>query len=163
MPVLATLCDAGGYLSIPCCAWGFDERFTRNPTFSVSTLSRGVGQEDPNMEEKSFIESLNLGAEGSHKSQYSAYRIWLAQLSSWMGWKVECEVLRIPSTRNWGLVGTWRDRFTLIWAREIIPIGRERLYGDVDLHKHRARGIIVEVVTRGVFKTRRPEGKAGGH
>lgn len=49
---------------------------------------------------------LNLGAEGSQRSRYSVYRIWLAKLSRWMGWKVECEVLRIPSTRNWAIIGT---------------------------------------------------------
>lgn len=109
VPVLATLCDAGGYLSIPCCAWGFDERFTRTSSLpfssTLSSLAPVIGQEDPDINDVTFIESLNLGAEGSHKSQYSAYRIWLAQLSLRMGWKVECEVLRIPSTRNWGLVG----------------------------------------------------------
>ncbi|KAI6012090.1 hypothetical protein PISMIDRAFT_641414 [Pisolithus microcarpus 441] len=160
VPVLATLCDASGYLSIPCCAWGFDERFTRSSTSTSSLLSfypgsspqhpSTTGVEEENTDDGSaFIETLNLGAEGTHTSQYSVYRIWLARLSQWMGWKVECEVLRIPSTRNWGNVG-----------RE-----RSRIDGDEDgeLYKERAREIVGEVVRRGVFKTRKPEGKAGDH
>ncbi|KAL4066317.1 hypothetical protein V8B97DRAFT_1980591 [Scleroderma yunnanense] len=143
VPVLAALHDAAGYLSIPCCAWGFDERFMRTssvqPGFPLSHLATLLSQGDPIMDGESFIEHLNLGAEGSHKSQYSAYRIWLAQLSLWMGWKVECEVLRIPSTRNWGIVGC------------------ERVHGDGD----RAREIITEVIRRGIFKTRTSEGKLG--
>jgi len=46
-------------------------------------------------------------------------------------------------------------------------LGRERTYpgdsGEVEVYKHRAREIIMGVVRRGVFKTRKPEGKAGGH
>jgi tRNASer (uridine44-2'-O)-methyltransferase len=33
------------------------------------------------------------------------YRIWLASLSLHCGWQVECEMLRIPSTRNWAIIG----------------------------------------------------------
>ncbi|KAI6104853.1 hypothetical protein EDD17DRAFT_1652412 [Pisolithus thermaeus] len=160
IPVLATLCDAAGYLSIPCCAWGFDERFTRSSISTSSLLSFSWGsslQDSPSIvlekehtdDQATFIETLNLGAEGTHASQYSVYRIWLARLSQWMGWKVECEVLRIPSTRNWGIVG-----------RE-----RSRVHGDEggELYKERARQIIEEVARRGVFKTREPEGKARDH
>lgn len=107
IPVLATLTGASGYLSIPCCAWMFDERFTRSSAasgvdfFSDDGLLGPVEDED----EAAFIASLGLGAEGTHKSQYSAYRIWLARLSQWLGWKIECDTLRIPSTRNWAIVG----------------------------------------------------------
>jgi tRNASer (uridine44-2'-O)-methyltransferase len=52
-----------------------------------------------------FIGSLNLGGDGSHTSSYSIYRIWLAALSLHCGWEVECEMLRIPSTRNWAIAG----------------------------------------------------------
>ncbi|KAI5997267.1 hypothetical protein F5J12DRAFT_957073 [Pisolithus orientalis] len=159
VPVLATLCDAVGYLSIPCCAWGFDERFARSSTATSSLLSfycrsslydpSTINLEGDMDDESAFIETLNLGAEGTRKSQYSVYRIWLARLSRWMGWKVECEVLRIPSTRNWGVVG-----------RERLHVGGDE---DGELFKERAREIVREVVRRGVFKTRKPEGKAGDH
>ncbi|KIJ63861.1 hypothetical protein HYDPIDRAFT_175865 [Hydnomerulius pinastri MD-312] len=139
LPVIATLEHASGYLSIPCCAWSFDERFSRSSSakFSDSSLGSVVDAE--------FIEGLNLGSEGGHQSQYSMYRIWLASLSQWLGWKIECDTLRIPSTRNWAI------------------IGRERLSEGEKTYTARALDIIQDVVQRGAFKTRKPEGKAGGH
>jgi tRNASer (uridine44-2'-O)-methyltransferase len=112
LPVLATLTGASGYLSIPCCAWMFDERFTRSSAASALDFSddelldaaTGVASNETE-DEAVFISSLGMGAEGTHKSQYSAYRIWLARLSRWLGWKIECDTLRIPSTRNWAIVG----------------------------------------------------------
>ena len=95
VPVLSTLCSASGYLSIPCCPWTFDSKFERSshlPYPSPEPL-------------KTFTETLNLGGDGSNSSSYSMYRIWLASLSLHCGWKIECENLRIPSTRNWALVG----------------------------------------------------------
>ncbi|KAI0963810.1 hypothetical protein AcW1_000783 [Taiwanofungus camphoratus] len=135
VPVLSTLCSASGYLSIPCCAWAFDARYER------STTTYPVSSED-------FVDSLNLGGNGSNTSSYSKYRIWLASLSSYCGWKVECETLRIPSTRNWAI------------------IGRERTSSDayeVEEVRRRVEQIIENVRERGLFKTRRPEGKAGDH
>jgi tRNASer (uridine44-2'-O)-methyltransferase len=92
IPPLATRFLASGYLSIPCCAWSFDARFDRTrdiPFCAVDT------------------ESLNLGGggEGAAGSSYSLYRVWLAALSMHCGWAVEVEMLRIPSTRNWAIVG----------------------------------------------------------
>lgn len=150
LPVLATLTGASGYLSIPCCAWMFDERFTRSSAasgldfFDNESIDAATGVVSSEAEdEAAFISSLGMGAEGTHKSQYSAYRIWLAHLSRWLGWKIECDTLRIPSTRNWAIVG------------------RERLPGDQSIFVDRARRIVEDVVRRGAFKTRTPEGK--GH
>ncbi|KAH7882848.1 hypothetical protein F5I97DRAFT_141861 [Phlebopus sp. FC_14] len=98
LPVFATLKDASGYLSIPCCSWSFDQRFSRSSSTEFSNSGSVV--------EPEFVEGLNLGGEGSHQSQYSMYRIWLASLSQWLGWKVESDTLRIPSTRNWAIIGT---------------------------------------------------------
>ena len=99
IPVVSTLCDASGYISIPCCSWAFDVKYDRSSpvTFPIPT--------------DDFAESLNLGGDGSHKSSYSMYRIWLASLSLHCGWQVECEALRIPSTRNWAIVGERSDVF----------------------------------------------------
>ncbi|CDO76632.1 hypothetical protein BN946_scf184868.g46 [Trametes cinnabarina] len=116
-PVLATLFSASGYLSIPCCAWAFDE-------------------------------SLNLGGDGSNASSYSRYRIWLATLSLHCGWQVECETLRIPSTRNWAIIG--RNH----------AAGAQ---GEVENAKMRALEIIYRVQERGLFKARIPEGKVKDH
>lgn len=100
IPVLATLRDASGYLSIPCCAWAFDVRYDRSASVAFPTPYH-----DDDDDGDGFAKSLNLGGGGNHKSSYSMYRIWLASLSMHCGWQVECEVLRIPSTRNWAIVG----------------------------------------------------------
>lgn len=93
IPVLSTLHAASGYLSIPCCAWTFDMRYERSstPTFPIPAPD--------------FADTLNLAGDGNRSSSYSMYRIWLASLSLHCGWQVECEMLRIPSTRNWAIIG----------------------------------------------------------
>jgi tRNASer (uridine44-2'-O)-methyltransferase len=92
IPVLSTKYSASGYLSIPCCAWTFDTRYDRStPTFQLPTPD--------------FADTLSLGGDGSKLSCYSMYRVWLASLSHHCGWEVECENLRIPSTRNWAIIG----------------------------------------------------------
>ncbi|KAJ3555548.1 hypothetical protein NM688_g2512 [Phlebia brevispora] len=138
IPVLSTLCSASGYLSIPCCSWTFDMRYERSKCtpYPVPT---------PYDE---FVDGLNLGGDGSNTSAYSMYRIWLASLSHHCGWKVESETLRIPSTRNWALVGrvqTWKDD------------------EDAQTSRENVKAIIDNVKGRGIFKTRTPEGKASEH
>ncbi|KAH9937118.1 uncharacterized protein B0H18DRAFT_969199 [Fomitopsis serialis] len=123
VPVVATLCSASGYLSIPCCSWAFDMRYERSstPAYPFQT--------------------------GSNTSSYSSYRIWLASLSLHLGWKIESETLRIPSTRNWAIIGRSRT------SEDIANLAE---FG------HHAKQIVQTARERGLFKTRRPEGKAGG-
>ena len=102
VPIVATLCSASGYLSIPCCAWTFDSKFERSKNQPLPT----------GLELDEFIDTLYLGGDGSNTSSYSQYRIWLASLSLHCGWKVECETLRIPSTRNWALIG--RSKYSVV-------------------------------------------------
>ncbi|KAH9176343.1 DUF1613-domain-containing protein [Lactarius sanguifluus] len=129
VPLLATRVRASGYLSIPCCAWGLDARFDR---------ARDVPRCDVD------AETLNLGAGGEGVwSSYALYRAWLAWLSMHCGWAVEVEMLRIPSTRNWAIVG------------------RKRV-GSSEEADDNVEELIEGVRKRGQFKTRRPEGKAGG-
>ena len=91
VPLLATRVRASGYLSIPCCAWGIDARFDRARDVPCCDVE---------------AETLNLGGAGEGAgSSYALYRVWLASLSVHCGWAVEVEVLRIPSTRNWAIVG----------------------------------------------------------
>jgi tRNASer (uridine44-2'-O)-methyltransferase len=94
VPVLATARGASGYLNLPCCPWEFDQKFARSGACHQFPL--------PSLD---FVDTLNLGGDGKNTSSYSMYRIWLARLSFHCGWTVEAEVLRIPSTRNWALVG----------------------------------------------------------
>ncbi|KAF8157227.1 hypothetical protein B0H34DRAFT_658721 [Crassisporium funariophilum] len=134
VPVLSTLYNASGYLSIPCCSWAFDAKFERSSTPGYPTNG------------PDFADTLNLGGDGSNASSYSMYRIWLGSLSLYCGWQVECETLRIPSTRNWAIIG--RKRLPSIKLDQALDN-----IGD----------IIETVRKRGLFKTRRPEGKAGEH
>ena len=100
MAPLATLVQASGYLSIPCCAWALDARFDRARDVPLCAVDPGT---------------LNLGGGPGYggngvggvggSSSYALYRVWLAALSVYCGWAVEVEMLRIPSTRNWAIVG----------------------------------------------------------
>ncbi|KNZ79446.1 tRNA (uracil-O(2)-)-methyltransferase, partial [Termitomyces sp. J132] len=134
VPVVSTLYNASGYINIPCCAWTFDAKFERSttPMFPVPS---------PN-----FADTLNLGGEGGNGSSYSMYRIWLASLTLHCGWDIECETLRIPSTRNWAIVG--RRKYKTMAADEA---------------QENVREIVKNVIERGIFKARKPEGKDGGH
>ena len=118
VPILSILYGASGYLNIPCCPWDFDQKFTRAnsgeyplPIHDIEgadgrdKISAGTEAGDAVEDSDQWIESLNLGGDGKPTSSYSVYRIWLARLTSWCGWETETEVLRIPSTRNWALVG----------------------------------------------------------
>lgn len=112
LPVLSTLYSASGYLSIPCCPWAFDVKYEP----SIATFT------DPS---SSFVNALNLGGNGSNSSSYSMYRIWLASLSLHCGWEVECENLRIPSTRNWAIVGmSWHQHGGRLSDRSRFQVGR---------------------------------------
>lgn len=59
----------------------------------------------------------------------------------------ECDVLRIPSTRNWALVGRAHASGTNAELQKV--------------YMERARALLRAVRGRGLFRTRRPEGKAG--
>ncbi|KAJ3835959.1 hypothetical protein F5878DRAFT_691008 [Lentinula raphanica] len=81
-PVLSTLCSASGYHIL-----------TLFPLpNTTSTLD-------------DLMKSLILGEDSSNPNGYSMYRIWLATLSAHTGWEVESGTLRIPSTRNWAIIG----------------------------------------------------------
>ncbi|KAI9509707.1 hypothetical protein F5148DRAFT_1343224 [Russula earlei] len=159
MAPLSTLVRASGYLSIPCCAWALDARFDRARDVPFCAVDAGT---------------LNLGGDGNRNrtgegagSSYALYRVWLAALSVYCGWAVEVEVLRIPSTRNWAIVGEQYSSgapvlFLSPQAELFLRIGRKRV-GSLDEASRNIEELIEGVRKRGVFKTRRPEGKAGDH
>ncbi|KAF8225879.1 DUF1613-domain-containing protein [Tricholoma matsutake] len=140
VPVLSTVHSLSGYINIPCCAWSFDAKYERSKT-SLYPLPPKLA-----ITSEEFVLSLNMGAQGEGGSSYSMYRTWLAYLSLHCGWEVECEVLRIPSTRNWALVG--RRRTPSIEEEEAVD---------------NAKGIVQSVIERGLFKARKPEGKGNDH
>lgn len=148
-PVISTVKAASGYLSIPCCAWAFDIRYSRERHSEIT-----LPPED--------IAKMNLGGEGQ-TSSYAKYRIWLAAQSVACGWELECDTLRIPSTRNWAIVGALIS--DLLWdacVDQESP-GRRRREDLLAEGLEYASGVIEDVKAKGVFKTRTPEGKAGGH
>ncbi|KAG6910731.1 hypothetical protein DXG01_008262 [Tephrocybe rancida] len=134
VPLLSTLQAAAGYINIPCCAWIFDAKFERNTTPMFPTPG------------PDFADTLNLGGQGDNGSSYSMYRIWLASLTLYCGWEIECETLRIPSTRNWAIIGR-RKSGTMT----------------EDEAQENVRVIMQNVAERGLFKARKPEGKDDGH
>ena len=128
VPILSILHGACGYLNIPCCPWDLDQKFSRAnsaryplPAYDIEGADgwdeAPGGTGDIVADVDRWIETLNLGGDGKFTSSYSAYRIWLARLTSWCGWEIETETLRIPSTRNWALVGktTAFRNLTLRW------------------------------------------------
>ena len=102
--VVATICNASGYLSIPCCPWSFDAKFQRSLLSQCNVLTPFSFALPEGTTEEKFSDTLKLGSDSS-KSSYSSYRIWLATVSLYCGWEIETETLRIPSTRNWSIVG----------------------------------------------------------
>lgn len=101
IPVISSLLPASGYLSIPCCPWDFDSKYERGGAGGAFNVPRF---DHKSLEHQEFLESLGFG-EAQGETSYSKYRVWLAYLSRVCGWRVECEMLRIPSTRNWAIIG----------------------------------------------------------
>ncbi|KDQ08165.1 hypothetical protein BOTBODRAFT_572461 [Botryobasidium botryosum FD-172 SS1] len=144
IPLLCTLISSApngkdvGFLSIPCCAWNLDAKFVRG---------KSKKEKDKCVDEMELEERLGIG-KGKKGSSYSAYVLWLASLTKECGFEVECEALRIPSTRNWAIIGRKR---TFKKAEEGEAV------------KQKAEKMVEEVRARGIFKTRKPEGNAGNH
>ena len=91
-PILAALTPkCAGFLAIPCCehdftgakiGGGFLKSGKKN---GVTTQGEGIGR-------------------------YGMYCEWIGEIAREMGWRVEREMLRIPSTRNVGIVGRYIDK-----------------------------------------------------
>ena len=92
-PLLAAMTPNAGFLAIPCCEHDF------------SGAKVGGG----------FLKIKNTDT-GEGRGRYGMYCDWVAEIATELGWTVEREMLRIPSTRNVGIVGRRMDD----------PQGRER-------------------------------------
>jgi tRNASer (uridine44-2'-O)-methyltransferase len=92
LPVIASLVNDAAYISIPCCPWSLDQKYIR----SSNVFPQLEAPVDENLEAK-------LGA--TVKSTYGSYICWLSALSQECGFEGEYEALRIPSTRNWSIIG----------------------------------------------------------
>ncbi|GAA5904716.1 hypothetical protein JCM6882_008355 [Rhodosporidiobolus microsporus] len=99
----------------------------------------------------------------SEKSRYVAYQLYLAHLTLLCGFVPEREALRIPSTKNFGMVGrrrTWEG------VGERVGKGGEREGAEErekEKTRERVRELVEEVRAKGEWRARKPEGKAGGH
>ncbi len=83
--------------------------------------------------------------------RYHAYQLYLAHLTLRCGFVPAREALRIPSTKNFGLVGGRSARS---------PGSTGRTEEEV---RDEVRTLLQEVRSKGEWKARRPEGKAGEH
>jgi tRNASer (uridine44-2'-O)-methyltransferase len=125
-PIMATLSSTSGYLSIPCCAWMFDRKFNREQAKRTCDFL-------PSHQ----LSQLKLGEVGLNSS-YARYRRWLAAISWQSGWEVECDTLRIPSTRNWAILGK-----TKLWC--LLSLNTEMKFREnqKSLSRNRRRSCIV--------------------
>ncbi|KAH4174554.1 hypothetical protein HBH43_077820 [Parastagonospora nodorum] len=91
-PLIASL-SRSPFIAIPCCSHDFGGARTRAP------VHRKYVQEDPNVMGKK---------ENKQPSAYAGLCSWVSHLTESMGYKVEKEHLRIPSTRNIAILGRSR-------------------------------------------------------
>lgn len=113
--VLAAQFGIVGYLSIPCCSWAFNARFQRGkePVSSTVDVNDNGDQDEephgaPGAEAVECADARSSATtskptcgeeEDSHKSAYSQCRIRLVRLLANGGREIECDSLRMPSTR----------------------------------------------------------------
>lgn len=124
-PLLAFL-SLSPFLAIPCCSHNLSGLRFRAPSkfndysadalapsyFAASvTKSKSVAitiaptnQEDEQPKQGS-LKDLNAANRSKQPSAYAALCDWVAHLSVMAGYQVEKEMLRLPSTRNTGLIG----------------------------------------------------------
>lgn len=95
IPILATLSNSH-FLSIPCCTWALDAKFNK---------PKGFHKRIRYPAEEVLERKLVARGPGDATSMYSTYLAWLYREAIEYGFEVESEVLRIPSSKNWAIVG----------------------------------------------------------
>jgi tRNASer (uridine44-2'-O)-methyltransferase len=83
-PILAALTSNSGFLAIPCC----------EHDFSGAKVGGGLLRKRKDEE-----------CDDAGQGRYGMYCEWVCEIARQAGWLVEKEMLRIPSTRNIGIVG----------------------------------------------------------
>lgn len=141
LPVLASLIPGATYLSIPCCQWSLDQKFHRNDANLFPQLRTAQ------------IEELEERLGETRKSTYGAYLCWLLRLGSECGFVGEVEALRLPSTRNYAIVGTW-ILCTECMTGLMFGVGRKRDPMFDTAGKEAAVSLFDEVRRRGLFNAR---------
>lgn len=167
IPLFAARTRDSAFLNIPCCPHTHTARFTSKeykipPEFLASLPT----PPPPSTAAAALI--LPEAARAHHPllqpfyapsaettGRMHAYQLYVAHLTLRCGFVPEREALRMPSTKNVGQVGRRR-----VWDAEGLGEGgRERLREEVE---REVKGMVEEA--QGVWKARKPEGKAGeGH
>lgn len=161
MPLFANACGAS-FVNIPCCAHQLMGRFTRQnyklPPDLLASLPQGQTADD-DARGTGRAQSLVLPfyastSEALHTGRYFYYQLYIAHLTLLAGYIPEREALRIPSTRNFGILG--RRRTFAIDDLEAVQKEQERI-------RIYVQSVAAEVEAKG-WIARTPEGKAGeGH
>ena len=170
-PLLASI-SSSPFLAIPCCSHNLSGLRFRAPSvfnnnsadalapsyFSAhvnksKSIAIAVACSDNEVvfgqaPEKGDLRDLNAKSRAKQPSAYSSLCDWVAHLSARVGYKVEREVLRLPSTRNVGIIG-----------RAFMPD-----FADDDLTTRRVR--VAEIASKekadGVSWVERARGLTGG-
>ncbi|GAA6037849.1 hypothetical protein JCM8097_005069 [Rhodosporidiobolus ruineniae] len=174
----ATPGDRVGFLNIPCCLHELVGRFERmsytipeeylsslpsppSPPPASSPPAAAAESATPHpllvpfyAPSPSILSDPLLSSGKPAGGRYHAYQLYLAHLALRCGFVPEREALRIPSTKNFGMVGRRR-----VWEGlrgEEREQARERAREEV-------RALVEEVRRKGEWRARKPEGKAGEH
>ncbi|KAL9131140.1 MAG: hypothetical protein Q9217_000841 [Psora testacea] len=170
-PLLASI-SAAPFLCIPCCSHNLSGQRFRAPSVFNSNSADGLapsyfaGQVNKaksiplvtvssdnsevfgpgNGTEQGDLKDLSTKSRSKQPSAYSSLCDWVAQLAVMVGYEVEREMLRLPSTRNVGIVGrTWRAGFEEEALEErtsrIAEIVREEK-ADEGMWIERAKGLV---------------------
>ncbi|GAA5975252.1 hypothetical protein JCM5350_000206 [Sporobolomyces pararoseus] len=169
IPLFAALTPSSAWLNIPCCLHDLTGRFETKtysipPQYLDSLPCPPPPASDPSALK---IEAHPLLYPFYHPtpsylnetSRYGSYQLFLAHLSLLCGFLPEREALRIPSTKNYGLVGRTR-----LWELSGEGPG-DREAGEVRVREE-VEKLLNEVERKsGIegWKARTPEGKAGEH
>ena len=124
-PLLASI-SSSPFLAIPCCSHNlsglrfrapstfnshsadalapsyFEPHITKSKHVPITIASTSIDDQQPLAGD---LKGLSVRARAKQPSAYSSLCDWVSHLASEIGYEVEREMLRIPSTRNVGIVG----------------------------------------------------------
>lgn len=124
-PLLASL-SSSPFLAIPCCSHNLSGAkfrapsvFNNNkanylaPTYFAANIAKSKSvaltlaytENEDDQPEIGDLKDLSVKARSKQPSAYSSLCDWVCHLTSSVGYEVEQEMLRLPSTRNMGILG----------------------------------------------------------
>jgi tRNASer (uridine44-2'-O)-methyltransferase len=111
-PLLACLSSPSSpnpFLAIPCCSHALSgARHRYSPKDVVKATTVDPDAEQPQAGDLKALRAVKKAAQGDDKSMYGCLTRKVAALAQEMGCRVELTLMRIPSTRNIGIVGNKR-------------------------------------------------------